>query len=88
MLQHGLDDTMLDLIFDLIGGLIVAAFGTWYLKQADEAEIVDGFIEKGKEVHLPILKKEQVPSPDTPLEKTCTEYVPADKADRDRNDWN
>ena len=32
-LQHGLDDTMLDLIVDLFGGIIVAAFGTWYIQK-------------------------------------------------------
>jgi uncharacterized membrane protein YjdF len=83
MLQHGLDDTMIDLIFDLIGGLIVAAFGTWYLKRVDESEIVDGFVEKGKEVQIPLLNKKHTKSPDPSLEKTCADQAPANKSDRD-----
>ncbi|MFB6253013.1 MAG: hypothetical protein ABEI06_00215 [Halobacteriaceae archaeon] len=31
--QYGLDDTMMDLIFDTIGGIIVATWGTVYLSQ-------------------------------------------------------
>ena len=33
LLQHGLDDTMIDLITDLLGGILVAAFGTWYIQK-------------------------------------------------------
>lgn len=33
LLQHGLDDTMIDLITDLLGGIVVAAFGTWYIQK-------------------------------------------------------
>ena len=29
--QYGLEDTLLDLVFDTIGGLIVAVWGTAYL---------------------------------------------------------
>jgi uncharacterized membrane protein YjdF len=81
LLQHGLDDTMIDLIFDLIGGLIVAAFGAWYLKKVDESEIFDRLIEKGKEVH-PRLRKHFQP-PDPPLGKTCTDQAPTATSDRD-----
>lgn len=81
LLQHGLDDTMIDLIFDLIGGLIVAAFGAWYLKKANEFEIFDRLIEKGKEVH-PRLRKHFQP-PDPPLGKTCTDQAPTATSDRD-----
>jgi hypothetical protein len=31
--QHGLDDTMWDLMFDLIGGLVVGILGTVYLRK-------------------------------------------------------
>jgi uncharacterized membrane protein YjdF len=79
LLQHGLDDTMIDLIFDFIGGLIAAAFGAWYLKKADESEIFDRLIEKGKEVH-PRLRKHFQP-PDPPLEKTCNDRTPTDASD-------
>jgi uncharacterized membrane protein YjdF len=87
MLQHGLDDTMIDLIFDLIGGLIVAAFGTWYLKRADETEIVDGFIEKGKKVNIPILQKENNPPPDAYRETTRTDNASSGTTVRDPDDW-
>ncbi|WP_247000622.1 hypothetical protein [Halosolutus gelatinilyticus] len=35
--QYGLDDTMLDLVFDLIGGLVVALWGWVYLADVSDA---------------------------------------------------
>jgi hypothetical protein len=80
MLQHGLDDTMSDLIFNLIGGLIVASIGTWYLKRVDEAAIVDGFVQKGKKAYIPGLthKRRRNPSPDASMEMTCIDHAPTD----------
>ncbi|MFB6186561.1 MAG: hypothetical protein ABEI86_06815 [Halobacteriaceae archaeon] len=44
--QYGLDDTMMDLIFDTIGGIIVATWGTVYLSQ-----MLDSVIEHiGKQI--------------------------------------
>lgn len=34
--QHGLDDSMLDLVFDTIGGIIVAVWGTAHLNDVSE----------------------------------------------------
>ncbi len=48
-LQHGLDDTMLDLIFDLVGALIVAVLGTWYLKTRIFSEVAGTLVEPGYE---------------------------------------
>jgi hypothetical protein len=41
--QYGLEDTMMDLVFDLIGGIIVALFGTAYL--TDFSDSLRGRIE-------------------------------------------
>jgi len=48
-LQHGLDDTMIDLIFDLVGAFIVATLGTWYLKNKNFEDVVDSLLEPGFE---------------------------------------
>jgi hypothetical protein len=43
-LQYSLDDTMVDLLFDGFGGFIVAAFGSYYLRNASDehfAEVMD-----------------------------------------------
>jgi len=45
LLQHGLDDTMIDLIIDLLGGLIVAVFGTLYIQKKTIAELTDAMVE-------------------------------------------
>jgi hypothetical protein len=80
MLQHGLDDTMSDLIFNMIGGLIIASIGTWYLKRADESTIVDGFVQKGKEAYIPGLtnKMRGTVSPGKTKEMTCIDHTPTD----------
>jgi hypothetical protein len=44
-LQQGNTDTMLDLITDLAGGLIVAFLGTYYLKKKSANEWADTFLE-------------------------------------------
>lgn len=44
-LQQGNMDTMLDLITDLAGGLIVAFLGTYYLKRKSANEWADTFLE-------------------------------------------
>ena len=38
-LQYGLTDTMLDLIFDLLGAILVAAFGSLYLRRITKEEL-------------------------------------------------
>lgn len=78
MLQHGLDDTMSDLIFNLIGGLIVASVGTWYLKRVDGSSIVDNFVQTGKKAYIPGLthKRRHNPSPGTSMEMTCSDNAP------------
>lgn len=43
-LQHGNTDTMIDLIFDLVGALIVAFFGTWYLKKNPRENVLNHYI--------------------------------------------
>lgn len=43
-LQHGLDDTMIDLIFDLIGALVVASFGTWYIEKKTLDELTNPMV--------------------------------------------
>ncbi len=43
-LQHGLDDTMIDLISDLVGGLIVATFGTWYIEKKTLDELTRSMV--------------------------------------------
>lgn len=45
LLQHGLDDTMIDLITDLIGGVIVAAFGTWYIRRKTIDELTNTMVD-------------------------------------------
>jgi uncharacterized membrane protein YjdF len=54
-LQHGNDDTMIDLITDLLGGIVVAFLGGYYLKRRDEAEIVDAMIVPGQEANIPVI---------------------------------
>jgi len=46
-LQQGNTDTMLDLITDLCGGLIIALLGTYYLKRKSANEWADTLIEPG-----------------------------------------
>jgi hypothetical protein len=48
-LQQGNTDTMLDLITDLGGGIIIAVVGTFYLKQKSAHDWADGFLEPGFE---------------------------------------
>lgn len=43
-LQHGLDDTMLDMIFVLIGSIIVALAGNRYLQKCSKEEITDKLV--------------------------------------------
>lgn len=43
-LQHGLDDTMIDLIIDLVGGIVVAAFGTWYIQKKTIDELTNTMV--------------------------------------------
>lgn len=43
-LQHGLDDTMLDMIFVLIGSVIVALAGNRYLSRFSKEEITDKLV--------------------------------------------
>ena len=45
--QYGLEDTMLDLIFDVIGGVVVAVWGTAYL--TDVAGAVRGYLDARSE---------------------------------------
>jgi len=45
LLQHGLDDTMIDLIIDLLGGIIVAVFGTWYIRKKTIDELTDTMVD-------------------------------------------
>jgi hypothetical protein len=52
-LQHGNDDTMIDLVIDLLGGILVAVLGGNYLKRRDQAEIVDAMIVPGQEANIP-----------------------------------
>ncbi|WP_235855529.1 hypothetical protein [Methanofollis fontis] len=46
-LQHGLDDTMTDLIFDLFGALIIAAVGNFYLRRLTKEEVALLFLKPG-----------------------------------------
>jgi len=46
-LQHGLDDTMTDLIFDLFGAVIIAAVGNFYLRRLTKEEIAMLFLKPG-----------------------------------------
>lgn len=43
-LQHGLDDTMIDLIIDLLGGILVGFFGTWYIQKKTLAELTNPMV--------------------------------------------
>ncbi|MGE4375729.1 MAG: hypothetical protein AB7D01_08555, partial [Methanoculleus sp.] len=43
-LQHGLDDTMLDMIFVLIGAIIVAIAGGHYLSRSSKEEIAEKLV--------------------------------------------
>jgi hypothetical protein len=43
-LQHGLDDTMLDMIFVLIGAVVVAFAGNRYLSRFSKEEITDTLV--------------------------------------------
>ncbi|MCK9297603.1 MAG: DUF2238 domain-containing protein [Methanoculleus sp.] len=43
-LQHGLDDTMLDMIFVLVGSVIVALAGNRYLTRFSKEEITDTLV--------------------------------------------
>ena len=40
-LQHGLDDTMIDLILDLLGGVVIGFFGVWYIERKTLKELTD-----------------------------------------------
>lgn len=48
-LQHGLDDTMLDMIFVLIGSIIVALAGNRYLQEYSKEEITDRLVVPGED---------------------------------------
>jgi hypothetical protein len=48
-LQHSNTDTMIDLITDLGGALIVAVLGTFYLKRKSAEDWADTFLEPGFE---------------------------------------
>jgi uncharacterized membrane protein YjdF len=48
-LQHSNTDTMIDLITDLFGGLIIAALGTFYLKRKSATDWADLLLEPGFE---------------------------------------
>lgn len=45
-LQHGLDDTMLDMIFCLVGSITVALTGNWYLSRYSKEELTRTMIPK------------------------------------------
>lgn len=47
-LQHGLEDTMYDLIFDLVGALIIAGVGNFYLRRVEKEEMVRMFLNPGQ----------------------------------------
>jgi len=48
-LQHSNTDTMIDLITDLCGGMIIAILGTFYLKKKSAEKWADSFLEPGFE---------------------------------------
>jgi hypothetical protein len=53
-LQHGLDDTMVDLIIDLFGGFVVGLFGMWYIQKKTLAELTDQMVgDSQSECHIP-----------------------------------
>ncbi len=56
-LQHGLADTMIDLIFNLAGGLLVAVLGTLYLKRKGVDAITDSLVEPGYDIVIPGLRR-------------------------------
>lgn len=43
-LQHGLDDTMIDLIIDLLGGIVIGLFGAWYIQKKTLAELTNPMV--------------------------------------------
>ncbi|NTW92012.1 MAG: DUF2238 domain-containing protein [Methanoregulaceae archaeon] len=43
-LQHGLDDTMIDMISDLVGALVVASLGTWYIEKKTLDELTNPMV--------------------------------------------
>lgn len=43
-LQHGLDDTMIDLIIDLLGGIVVGLFGAWYIQKKTLDDLTDQMV--------------------------------------------
>lgn len=47
-LQHGLDDTMLDMIFVLIGSIVVALAGNRYLSRYSKEEITGRMVTPGE----------------------------------------
>jgi uncharacterized membrane protein YjdF len=49
VLQHGLDDTMIDLIFDLFGAIIIAAVGNFYLRRLTKEEMALLFMNPAPE---------------------------------------
>ncbi|HDS63992.1 MAG TPA: hypothetical protein ENN52_07725 [Methanofollis liminatans] len=51
-LQHGLDDTMTDLIFDLFGAVIIAAVGNFYLRRLTKEEMTALFLKPGTKKEL------------------------------------
>lgn len=51
-LQHGLDDTMTDLIFDLFGAVIIAAVGNIYLRRLTKEEMAGLFLKPGTKKEL------------------------------------
>lgn len=57
-LQQGLADTMIDMIFDLAGGLLVAVLGTLYLKRKGADAITNSLIEPGYDIIIPGVKRE------------------------------
>jgi hypothetical protein len=40
-LQQGLDDTMIDLILDLLGGIVIGLFGAWYIERKTLEELTN-----------------------------------------------
>lgn len=45
LLQQGLDDTMLDLITDLFGGIIAGLFGAWYIRKKTLDALTDPMVD-------------------------------------------
>ena len=43
-LQHGLDDTMIDLILDLLGGVVIGFFGAWYIERKTLEELTNPMV--------------------------------------------